>query len=87
MMIIDYLKKFFTLNGDYQGLSKKRTQILENDVYYEKGRLLIEIDEIQHFTIYRQKSLEIIQNYNIELDYSIEDYTDILFVVSIIHLQ
>jgi hypothetical protein len=68
---------FITLNGDYEGLSKKRTQRLKSDAYYEKESLLIEIDEIQHFTIYRQKSLEIIQNYNIELGYSIEDYINI----------
>jgi hypothetical protein len=68
---------FFSLNGDFEGLSKKRTKRLENDAFYEKGNLLIEIDEIQHFTIYRLKSLELIKNHNIELGYSIEDYTNI----------
>jgi hypothetical protein len=70
-------KIFVTLNGDYEGLSNKRKQRLKSDAYYEKECLLIEIDEIQHFTKYRLKSLEIIQNYNIELGYPIEDYTNI----------
>lgn len=66
---------FITLNGDLDGLVSKRRSKLCADAYLDSLNLILEIDEIQHFTKYRMQTLEILKNNeDIKLGYNIENY-------------
>lgn len=71
----EVLDKIFTsFNGCKKSLDDKRVVKLRVDSFFEELGLVVEIDEIQHFTEARLKSLEIIEEYNLDLGYNLEQY-------------
>ncbi|WP_304944342.1 hypothetical protein [Vallitalea guaymasensis] len=66
---------FVNLKGDFDCLRNKRKCKLRTDAYFDSLKLVLEIDELQHFTLSRLQTLEIIQGAkNIRLGYDIESY-------------
>ncbi|QNO13514.1 hypothetical protein HYG86_01390 [Alkalicella caledoniensis] len=71
----EVLNKIFTsFNGCKMSLDEKRVVKLRVDSFFEELGIVVEIDEIQHFTNARLRSLEIIENYNLDLGYDLEQY-------------
>ncbi len=70
-------KIFICLNGDKEGLREKRKTNLKIDAFYSDINIVIEIDEVQHFTRYRYDTLKLIKEYeNINIGYDIEKYLE-----------
>ncbi len=66
---------FIGLSGDKAKLLEKRKRKLRVDAYFEKENLAIEIDELQHFTEFRLKTLNIINtSKDIDIGFNIDEY-------------
>lgn len=65
---------FQVLNGDREELNRKQKRKLRADTYFSSLGLIIEIDELQHFTTYRLKTLDILKKANIHVGYDINAY-------------
>jgi hypothetical protein len=73
MDILDCI--FIALSGDKDKLLEKRRRKLRVDAYFEKENLAIEIDELQHFTEFRLKTLNFIKpSKAIDLGFNIDEY-------------
>lgn len=66
---------FLEIGGNISDLAMKGIRQLNVDAYFSEIGIIMEIDEIQHFTSYRKESLNIIKKSdNIPLGYNINDY-------------
>ena len=70
-------KIFIKLNGDIEGLRVKGKRELRVDAFYSEINVVIEIDELQHFTNYRMDTLNLIKEYEYKnLGFDIEKYSE-----------
>ena len=66
---------FNELEGDIEGLKAKRNTKLKVDAYFENLNLVVEIDEVQHFTCYRHLTLMKIKSSSINLfGFDVDEY-------------
>lgn len=67
---------FDDLGGQTDVHKSKRTTALRGDFYHERSRTFIEIDEIQHFTSFRRRTLERYSG-TIPLGFQLEEYLEL----------
>ncbi|MCD4713926.1 MAG: hypothetical protein K8R73_11630, partial [Clostridiales bacterium] len=69
---------FIELGGNKEGLEEKKLSLLKVDAFFENSNVIVEIDEIQHFTEFRLLSLNKLKHVkSIKLAYDIDEYINL----------